>query len=170
MDRLAGDRQKRRFVHDGEVPVVVLGGSNMGSSSSGVTATNRLAVAETALDAERVARKQVERTLSEAQALVHDLQTKIGHAGLARDEAVEAVRQLKAETQRLEELLEAERRARAEAEHALRTTLDRRSAPATQGVRPEPSQPSARKRGRSLALQDRPRKPHVKEPKPVKWW
>ena len=42
--------------------------------------------------AEIATRERVERGLAEAQAAVHDLQTKLGHADLARQEAVEALR------------------------------------------------------------------------------
>jgi len=173
---MGGERQKRRFVHDGEVPVVVLAGSMSASSAAGAHATNRLAAAESALDAERAARKRVERALGEAQAQVHDLQTKIGHAELARNEALDAVQELRNETQRLGESLDAERRARAEAEQALRTALDRREyaalrrAAAPPVVRAEPGPPEPRKRARFAGSQERPRTPRVKEPKPVKWW
>jgi hypothetical protein len=151
MDRFGGERQKRRFVHDGEVPVVVLGGPNPAAAANGTNPTNRLAVAEAALDSERVARRRAERALSDAQTLAHDLETKIGHANLARDEALEQVRQLRSEIQRLEELLESERMGRAEAEQALQAARERRRKPAPAPV-----------------IQRR--KPRVKEPKPVKWW
>lgn len=149
-DRLLADRQKRRFVHDGEVPVVVMGGVGS-SSATGANPTNRLAVAETALDSERVARRRVERALSEAQAAVHDLQTKIGHANLARDEATEKAGRLAAELQRLQELLELERVGRAEAEQALRAGAER-------------------KRPAAPVLKSRLGRPRRGEPKPVKWW
>jgi hypothetical protein len=149
-DRLLADRQKRRFVHDGEVPVVVMGGIGS-SSTNGASPTNRLAVAETALDSERVARRRAERALGEAQAAVHDLQTKIGHANLARDEATEKVGQLAAELQRLQELLESERVGRAEAEQALRAAIER-------------------KRPGAPAMKSRVGRPRRGEPKPVKWW
>jgi chromosome segregation ATPase len=43
------------------------------------------------LAAETAAREKAERALAEAQAAIRDLQTKIGHAELARNEAVEAL-------------------------------------------------------------------------------
>ena len=98
-----------------------------------------------------MARRRAERALSEAQAAVHDLQTKIGHANLARDEATEKVGQLASEVQRLQELLESERVGRAEAEQALRAAAER-------------------KRPAAPALKARLGRPRRGEPKPVKWW
>jgi hypothetical protein len=93
---------KRRFVHDGEVPVTLVHGlvsgrreqSDGNGTRGGTNAqpTNRLEVAEAALAAEIATRERIERSLQEAQAAVHDLQTKLGHADLARQEAVEALR------------------------------------------------------------------------------
>jgi septal ring factor EnvC (AmiA/AmiB activator) len=74
---------KRRFVQDGEVPVtVVRRGSDAGSPSA-----SPLQRAETALAHEVSACKNVERLLADTQAQIRDLQTKIGHAELARAEA-----------------------------------------------------------------------------------
>ena len=55
-----------------------------------VPAVNRLEATETALKAERLAREQAERGLSEAQAKIRELQTKIVHADLAHQEALAA--------------------------------------------------------------------------------
>jgi DNA repair exonuclease SbcCD ATPase subunit len=49
--------------------------------------------AEAALAAEAAAREKAERSLAETTALARDLQTKIGHAELAKNEAIEALRQ-----------------------------------------------------------------------------
>jgi hypothetical protein len=46
---------------------------------------------EAALAAETAARERAERSLADVQAVAHDLQTKIGHAELAKNEAVEAL-------------------------------------------------------------------------------
>lgn len=90
---------KRRFVQDGEVPVTLVSGrrdgvgdttSHRGPSVSG--APSRLEAAENALAHETATRHQAERALADAQAAVHDLQTKLGHAELARVEAVEGLR------------------------------------------------------------------------------
>jgi DNA repair exonuclease SbcCD ATPase subunit len=53
---------------------------------------NRLEAAETVAAAERAAREQAERALAEAQATIHDLQTKLGHASLAQTELQAAAR------------------------------------------------------------------------------
>jgi hypothetical protein len=65
---------------------------------------------EAALASESAARERAERSLAETQALAHDLQTKIGHSELAKNEAVEALRrerelvtQLRADAQAFEE-------------------------------------------------------------------
>ncbi len=172
-------QQPRRFVRDGEVPVVLIGRRDQGgdgATSSGAPPVNRLAIAENALDAEHAARQRSERALTEAQSTVHELQTKIGHANLARDEAVETANLLRAEIERLKTELTAERQARAEAEQAFQKTLDGRE----YGIRhrvaraaaplPESAQTLPRKLGRPPGSKNGVRKVPVKEPKPVKWW
>src|SRR6185437_9902883 len=99
---------KRRFVQDGEVPVTLVSprreepALNRGSGPAG---PSRLEAAEAALAAEIANRQQAERALAEAQAVVHDLQTKIGHAELARIEAVEHWQREQAELAALREQL-----------------------------------------------------------------
>jgi hypothetical protein len=68
---------------------------------------------EAALAIETAARERAERSLAELQAVAHDLQTKIGHADLAKNEAVETLRreretmaQLRAEARAFEERLQ----------------------------------------------------------------
>ena len=183
-DRFSPDRHKRRFVRDGEVPVVVVRrdtGNDQGATraAAGVVPTNRVEQAEAALRAEREARERAERALSEAQALIRDLQTKLGHTGLARDEALDAARRAEADRpavehalQVAEAALQAERRARETAEAALEDALadretaeDRlrqavRSAPAKQALR----RPAAPKPPRAATASP------SREPQPVKWW
>ena len=98
-DRFNGGLHRRRFVQDGDVPVTVLR-RDQGHESPvhrSVTAavpptTNRLQRTEAALAGETAAREKAERLLSETQILIRDLQTKIGHAELAKNEAMEALR------------------------------------------------------------------------------
>ncbi len=103
LDRFA-PTQRRRFVQDGEVPVTVIRrdapdgfaarqgtGVPMAGGAAGPTAS-RLQRAETALAAESAARERAERALNEAQATIRDLQTKLGHADLAKNEVLEQVR------------------------------------------------------------------------------
>jgi hypothetical protein len=118
--QITSDRQKRRFVQDGEVPVVLVNGQRGHARhavdprlSAGSPPTNRLEAAETALKAEREAREHVDRSLFEAQTMIRDLQTKLAHANLARDEARQAA-------QRSETAMAAESEAREMAEQALR--------------------------------------------------
>ena len=91
-DRLLLHRPKRRFVAEGEVPVVHGRLSRRDKSAlPAATTTNRVEAAETAARAEREARDRAERLLAEAQAAVHDLQTRLGHAQLAVSEGHQAL-------------------------------------------------------------------------------
>ena len=84
---------RRRFVQDGEVPVTIVRRDAGSDSVAGATPqSSRLQRTEAALAAETAARDRAERALADAQAQNHDLQTKIGHAELARAEAVEILR------------------------------------------------------------------------------
>jgi hypothetical protein len=182
-ERHSPDRHKRRFVRDGEVPVVVvrrdqggdLGGNR--AASVGAPPTNRVEQAEAALRAERDARERAERALSEAQGVIRDLQTKLGHAGLARDEASDTARRADAEKHALEHALEmaesalqAERRARETAEAALEDALADREISeqrVREAVRSSPVKTTIRKTAAPKA--PRAEKP-AREPQPVKWW
>ena len=94
-----GGLHRRRFVQDGDIPVTVLRRepAHEVPAQRGVTAnlpptSSRLQRTEAALAAETAAREKAERALQETQAVARDLQTKIGHAELARNEAVETLR------------------------------------------------------------------------------
>lgn len=144
-DRFSTPGHKRRFVHDGEVPVTLVHGlvssrrdhaDANGGARGGANAqpTNRLEVAEAALAAEILTRERVERSLQDAQAVVHDLQTKLGHAELARQEAVEALRRerettvgLRNSLQSGDEQVSAARQAQEAAERALAELRERRA-------------------------------------------
>lgn len=135
-ERFSGGLHRRRFVQDGDVPVTVLRREpgaeqpqHRGAAPAAAQPTSsRLQRTEAALAAETAARDKADRALAETQALVRDLQTKIGHAELAKNEAVEALRQereqnasLREEAESWEERLqEAEDRAE-EAEHVAQT-------------------------------------------------
>jgi hypothetical protein len=107
--------QRRQFVRDGDVPVEVLHGSDFSSR------VNQLAATRDALQAQTTAREEAEQMLAEARLTIHDLQTKLGHERLARDEAVQRVESAKRE---VEQELAAARRD-LEAERSRRTTLAR---------------------------------------------
>jgi len=74
-------RPHRRFVREGEVPVEVVHHESAG--------TNQLEVARQAIRALTTSRDQAERQLAEAQNSMRDLQTKLAHERIARDEAVQ---------------------------------------------------------------------------------
>jgi hypothetical protein len=108
-DRLSLGSPKRRFVQDGEVPVTVLNGRRTSPTDAPV---NRLEAVETAVAAERAARERAERARAEAQATIHDLQTKLGRANLTQtdlqtaaqrdqDAAIAARAELRATNERL---------------------------------------------------------------------
>jgi hypothetical protein len=170
--RAPSGESKRRFVQDGEVPVVVVkrgsGQAAVGPGTPMPPSANRLAASEAALAVERAARSRAERALQEALATIRDLQTKLGHAELARHEALQAgaaeaerIAALRAEdVQQLAHLqaaLDAERAARQNAEQALREALAARPAKTRSG-QARPAQPAPAPKAKAP------------EPKPVKWW
>jgi hypothetical protein len=104
--------QRRQFVRDGDVPVEVLHGPDNSSR------VNQLAATREALQAQTMAREEAERMLAEARHTIHDLQTKLGHERLARDEAVQRVEFARRD---VEQQLAAARQ-ELEAERSLRTT------------------------------------------------
>jgi hypothetical protein len=128
-DRFNGGLHRRRFVQDGDIPVTVLRREqghdlpvHRGIAPVVPPTSSRLQRTEAALAAETAAREKAERALAETQTIARDLQTKIGHAELAKNEAIEALRrerevlaQLRAETdardERLREALEQAREA-----------------------------------------------------------
>lgn len=100
-DRFGGGLHRRRFVQDGDVPVTVvrrdqqhesLGHRPPPGTPAALPTSSRLQRTEAALAAETAMREKAERALSETQAVVRDLQTKIGHAELAKNEAIDALR------------------------------------------------------------------------------
>jgi hypothetical protein len=123
-DRFNAGLHRRRFVQDGDIPVTVLRRDpnhdvppHRGVAAPPPPTSSRLQRTEAALAAETAAREKAERSLAETQTIVRDLQTKIGHAELAKNEAIdglrrerEAVAQLRAACeaaeQRLQEVLE----------------------------------------------------------------
>jgi hypothetical protein len=144
-ERFSLTGHKRRFVHDGEVPVTLVHGlvpgrrdhaEGNGARNGHAQPTNRLEVAEAALAAEITTRERAERAYHDAQAAVHDLRTKLGHADLARQEAVETLRrerestaELRASFQELQEQLATARQAQQMAETALAELQERQLAP-----------------------------------------
>jgi len=186
------NRPKRRFVADGEIPVVH-GRLQRRDEVAGPQATptpNRVEAAEAMARFERDAREKAERLLAEAQAAVHDLQTRLGHAQLAATEAHNALEAERVVAEALRSALrEAEQQAaatRAEkeaveqmlqaAQDAAAVLRQDRSEPET----PAPAIPRRRGRPRKVATTppvSRQRAGVVKkvaagapESKPVRWW
>jgi hypothetical protein len=114
-------RPHRRFIRDGEVPVEVVHHEGVG--------TNQLEAARQTIRGLTAARDQAERQLVEAQATIRDLETKLAHERLARDEAAQRVAAEREESEKaLQSVragLEAEMAARGEAEQRLATALER---------------------------------------------
>ncbi len=185
------NRPKRRFVADGEIPVVhgrlqrrdEVGGPQTTASP------NRVEAAESAARSERESREKAERLLAEAQATIHDLQTRLGHAQLAATEAhnaLEAERAtadaLRASLQEAEQQVAAARADKMAAEQKLQAAQaaaerrqDRRdpepSAPVTAPRRGRPRKvaitpPAGRQRG-GVAKKTATNAP---EQKPIRWW
>ncbi len=153
--------RRHRFVQDGEVPVSVVRGRRDQPVQSAASAPRSSEERDRLLDehaAERTAREQAERRLTDAHGLIRTLQTRLGHAELERDEAV-------AEMTSLREQLQAERVAAQEhvaeqraAEQRLveaRLVEERATEERTREPRREQS-----KSGTAAAV----------EPEPVKWW
>ncbi len=154
-ERHGADRPRRAFVQDGAVDVVVVQGRRShgphaleSNPASLPSPGNRVELAETALKAEREARERAERSLVEAQNVIRELQTKLGHTALAVEEAQDAARQARLARQEAEQALDAERQAH--------------KAPAPRV--PKAAKPEARPKAA------RPKQPKSPAQKPVKWW
>ena len=157
--------QRRRFVQEGEVPVTLV--HRQGEESAG---TNLLDSARRALQQEVAAREAVEHALADAQVAIRDLQTKLAHERLSRDELaarVEAER--RAEQQAIEALsaeLAGERSAREQAEARLREAQQPRRKETRSGAALQP-QEAPRKRGRPRKIAGQPTKSPAR-PKPAR--
>jgi len=81
---VASSPHRRRFLRDGEVPVSVIHRDQYDGAN-----TNKLDATRQALSEQVAAREHAEHLLQEAQATIHDLQTKLAHERLARDEAIQ---------------------------------------------------------------------------------
>jgi hypothetical protein len=79
-----GPHQRRQFAREGDVPVTILHG-NSGSR------LQQLDAARQSLRQQTAAREEAERWLADARNTIHDLETKLGHERLARDEVTQRV-------------------------------------------------------------------------------
>ena len=152
-----GPHQRRHFARDGDVPVTIV-------HSDGGSRLQQLEAARQALRQQTAAREEAERALADARNTIHDLETKLGHEHLAKDEVT---RRIDAEKREIEEALasaqeelatERGRRARAERERD-------EAAVAAQRLR----QPTAAKDAPQLPLPDeQPRRGRGRPPKIVR--
>jgi len=178
--RREGEQRGRRFVKDGEVPVVVVNSGSRDAGADGAAPVNRIAAAETAARADRAAREHAERALSEAQAALQHLRTHVAHSEMAHREALAAANDARDQAQlALREAIEA--RTAAEARVA-----ELEAAPRLRRPRPEIVVAAARPASEhqdELLLSDEPvpprrrgRKPAIRvaeapeEQEPVQWW
>ena len=109
-----GPHQRRQFARDGDVPV-----THIHSDSGG--RLQQLDAARQALKEQTASREEAERLLADARNIIHDLETKLGHEHLARDEVTQRIN---AERLQLEELLSAVQEELA-TERALRARAER---------------------------------------------
>ena len=175
-ERFAADRSKSRFVQDGEVTVVMLRRDNGQHAADPHAATGRspairLEALEKSLKGEQHARETAERSLVEAQATIRDLQTKLGHALLVRDEARANAERVETEKQALQQVLATEHVARQTSEQRLLDVIavPRRAAPAETKSEAGTRSPAASITKPAADIKPRGRAARS-EPKPVKWW
>jgi chromosome segregation ATPase len=150
--------------------------------------TNQLEAARQAIRALTAAREQAERQLLEAQATIRDLETKLAHERLARDEAAHRAAAERDDREKAlqsaQAELDAERAVRRSVEEQLATALDRQaaaeqraeaagqSARATSG-KPNGGQASAiatEDTSKPVRRRGRPPKPPAPESDIVEWW
>ena len=156
------NHRPRRFVKDGEIPVVLLNtGRDRGSLPS--TNTKQLAEIEAALRTELAARATAERALADALATIQRLRTQLAHTEMAHAETLQAERKKReALDQALLEAADARERLEEQLAHQAAT-----SARQTKPLRATTAQPT------SPAQQNKSRERHAgagREPEPVKWW
>ena len=193
------DGPKRRFVRDGEVPVMVVSGTRaaegpMQRRGSG-PANEQVEAAQAALRLERNAHEAAERALREAQTTIQDLRTKLGHISMARDEAIEAAKRAEASRSAVASELDTFRgrlanevSGRARAERAAQKLAPLEPEPVAAPAAPAEATDAPAKRGRgrppkaeTLAraaaaakapeAKRKPGRPRIeREPEPVNWW
>jgi hypothetical protein len=156
---------RRRFVQDGDIPTTFL---RRETGEEG-QAPSRLEATQAALTNETAARERAERALQEAHVQIHDLQTKLGHAELARQEALQVAERergtaagLRSEMQALRARLETPP-SRALEPQAPEMPRRGRGRPRLREKAPETPKPQRRAAARKT-------KPPEREPQPIKWW
>jgi hypothetical protein len=126
---------RRRFVADGDVPVVMIGRRRDHApgerADQAAALSDRVSAVESALATERDARLRAEALLADARHTIQQMQTQMAHADLARDEAITHARRAMAD--------------RAEALQKLETAQNAQpqDEPAPAHVEPAPVEPPA---------------------------
>jgi hypothetical protein len=154
------NHRPRRFVKDGEIPVVLL---NAGRDRQPSPNTTQLAETEAALRTEQVARATAERALADALATIQRLRTQLAHTEMAHAETLEAERvKCEALNQALLEAADTRERLQEQLARQAATSVTQPEALRTTTAQPTPA-----------AQQNKPRKRHAaadREAEPVKWW
>jgi hypothetical protein len=89
LDHGSNNPRRHRFVQEGEVPVEIMTlREHAVRAPAGPGTIARHRVDDNAVAAEKIAREQAERAFHEISERYRELQTKLGHAELARDEAL----------------------------------------------------------------------------------
>jgi len=137
-------RRQRHFVRDGEVPVTVIHRDDSGG-------INQLEAARETIRSLTAAQEELERSLAAAQETIRDLQTKLAHEHIARDEATKgfesAKRGIEQALRSVQAELEAEHDARQRAEERLTGTLRGQAHGPAQAVPSVSEQPTQRRVG-----------------------
>lgn len=152
----------RRFVRDGELPVVLL---NAGRDRSTETSTiaKQLADAEAVIRNEQAARATAERALADALATIQRLRTQLAHAEMSHAEALDAARKQR-------EALDQALLKATETRESLEKQLAHRAATRRQGVEAKPTTPAEPLPVAERHEQKGKRPAALREPEPVKWW
>jgi len=152
----------RRFIRDGEIPVVVLNAGRDRSAETSAMA-DQLAAAEGALRTERAARATAERTLADALATIQRLRTQLAHAEMSHAETLDAERKHRETLDQalLEAAVTRESLEKQLAQQAA-TRRERVEAKPTTTTEPLPVPGRHEQKGKRPAA--------VREPEPVKWW
>jgi len=152
----------RRFVKDGEIPVVLLtAGRDRTAQTSAVA--NQLAQAEGALSTERTARASAERALADALATIQRLRTQLAHAEMSHAETLDAEQKHReALDQALLEAANTRESLEKQLAHQAATQRQRVEAKPTTTAEPLPVPERHEQKGKHPDA--------VREPEPVKWW
>lgn len=179
----AAATRRHRFVQDGEVPVTVVPARDehrLGEALQlAADRAARIKELEAALAMERAARERAHR---EAQTVIRDLQTKLVHVELARDEAIAAARApaMPVRTELPPAVAAPEPPLRRKVGRPRKHPIAVEPGAVSAGLAPNPASPavetSARSgpaasvgAGRKQAASARESRP-AREPKPVRWW